>query len=110
MLREIKMSGTDIDTSTKSSSKKKEKTTRPRMYKVIVLNDDYTTMDFVVEILVKIFRKTLEKANEIMLNVHRKGKGICGIYTREIAETKIETVHALAQAQGFPLKCTMEEE
>ncbi|MCD4741502.1 MAG: ATP-dependent Clp protease adapter ClpS [Desulfobacteraceae bacterium] len=104
------MSRTDTEISIKSSAKKKERTFRPSMYKVIILNDDYTTMDFVVEILVKIFRKTLEKANKIMLNVHRRGKGICGLYTREIAETKIETVHALAQEQGFPLRCTMEKE
>ena len=104
------MSQTDIDISIKSSSKKEDKTSKPPMYKVIILNDDYTTMDFVVEILVKIFRKTLEKANKIMLNVHRKGRGICGLYTREIAETKIETVHALAREQGFPLRCTMEKE
>ena len=104
------MSQTSTEISIKSSSKKKDKTAKPPMYKVIILNDDYTTMDFVVEILVKIFRKNLEKANEIMLNVHRRGKGICGLYTREIAETKIETVHALAQEQGFPLKCTMEKE
>jgi len=104
------MSKTGIEISTKSSSEQKEKTTKPPMYKVIILNDDYTTMDFVVEILVEIFRKTLEKANEIMLNVHSKGKGICGIYTRDIAETKIETVHSIARSQGFPLKCTMEEE
>ncbi|MCK5310517.1 MAG: ATP-dependent Clp protease adapter ClpS [Desulfobacteraceae bacterium] len=104
------MSQTDTDISIKSSSEKKDKTAKPPMYKVIILNDDYTTMDFVVGILVKIFRKTLEKANKIMLNVHRRGKGICGLYTREIAETKIETVHALAQEQGYPLKCTMEKE
>ncbi len=104
------MPQTDTKIKRKSSSQKKEKVSRPSMYKVIILNDDYTTMDFVVEVLLKIFRKNLEKANEIMLNVHRRGKGICGIYTREIAETKIETVHTLAQAQGFPLKCTMEKE
>ncbi len=104
------MAQTGTNISIRSSSKRREKSSLPPMYKVIILNDDYTTMDFVVEILIKIFRKTLEKANEIMLNVHRSGKGICGIYTREIAETKIETVHTLAQAQGFPLKCTMEKE
>lgn len=104
------MSQADTKISIKSSTKRDEKVSTPSLYKVIILNDDYTTMDFVVEILVKIFRKTLEKANEIMLNVHRRGKGICGLYTREIAETKIETVHTLAQAQGFPLKCIMEKE
>jgi ATP-dependent Clp protease adaptor protein ClpS len=104
------MTQTDTDISIESISEKKGKVSKPSMYKVIILNDDYTTMDFVVEILIKIFTKTLEKANKIMLNVHRRGKGICGLYTREIAETKIETVHTLAQAQGFPLKCTMEKE
>ncbi len=104
------MSQTDTEITTKSFLESDDVSTKPPMYKVIILNDDYTTMDFVVEVIVKIFRKTLEKANKIMLNVHRRGKGICGIYTREIAETKIETVHTLAQAQGFPLKCIMEKE
>ncbi len=105
-----KMSQTDTDISIQSSLQELNKTTKPPMYKVIILNDDYTTMDFVVEILMKIFRKSLEKATKIMLNVHREGKGICGLYTHEIAETKIETVHMLAQEQGFPLRCTMEKE
>jgi len=67
-------------------------------------------MEFVVEILMKIFGKTLEKAYEIMLNVHREGKGICGLYTFEIAETKVDTVHKLAGDRGFPLRSTMEKE
>ncbi|MBU1698037.1 MAG: ATP-dependent Clp protease adaptor ClpS, partial [Proteobacteria bacterium] len=73
-------------------------------------NDDYTSMEFVVQILMTVFGKSLEKATEIMLNVHNKGKAICGIYTRQIAETKIETVHNLATSKGFPLKSTMEKE
>ena len=80
------------------------------MYKVLLHNDDYTTMEFVVDVLMKIFGKSLEKANEIMLNVHRKGRGLCGIYTREIAETKVDTVHKLAREHGYPLKSTMEKE
>ncbi|MDA3787655.1 MAG: ATP-dependent Clp protease adapter ClpS [Desulfobacula sp.] len=82
----------------------------PPMYKVILHNDDYTSMEFVVQILITVFGKSLEKATKIMLNVHNKGKEICGIYTRQIAETKIETVHNLASNKGFPLKSTMEKE
>jgi ATP-dependent Clp protease adaptor protein ClpS len=82
----------------------------PPMYKVLLHNDDYTTMDFVVEILMVVFNKSPEEAIEIMLNVHRKGIGICGIYSYEVSETKVETVHALAREYGFPLKCTMEKE
>ncbi len=80
------------------------------MYKVLLHNDDYTTMEFVVDILVTVFGKSLEKATQIMLNVHHKGKGLCGIYPREIAETKVKTVHTLAARKGFPLKSTMEKE
>ncbi|MBT3175939.1 MAG: ATP-dependent Clp protease adapter ClpS [Desulfobacula sp.] len=82
----------------------------PPMYKVILHNDDYTSMEFVVQILVNVFGKSLEKATQIMLNIHNKGKEICGIYPRQIAETKIETVHHLANSKGFPLKSTMEKE
>jgi len=91
-------------------SKPEQKNQHPSMYRVILHNDDYTTMEFVVEILMKIFGKTLEKAYEIMLNVHREGKGICGLYTFEIAETKVDTVHKLAGDRGFPLRSTMEKE
>jgi len=82
----------------------------PPMYKVLLHNDDYTTMEFVVEILMLVFNKTPEEAVEIMLNVHQKGIGICGVYTYEVSETKVNTVHSLARELGFPLKCTMEEE
>jgi len=88
----------------------RDETDEPPMYKVLLHNDDYTTMDFVVEILILVFSKPPEEAVEIMLNVHRKGIGICGVYTYEISETKVETVHALAREHGFPLKCTMEKE
>lgn len=82
----------------------------PHMYRVLLHNDDYTTMDFVVEILMLVFNKSTEEAVNIMLNVHRKGIGLCGVYTYEVSETKVETVHAIAREQGFPLKCTMEKE
>jgi len=88
----------------------RDETDEPPMYKVLLHNDDYTTMDFVVEILILVFSKPPEEAVEIMLNVHRKGIGICGVYTYEISETKVETVHALAREHGFPLKCTMEKD
>ena len=82
----------------------------PPMYKVMLLNDDYTTMEFVVEVLVYVFQKTPEEATRIMLNVHRKGVGICGIYPFEVAETKVNTVETLARENKFPLKCVMERE
>lgn len=86
-----------------------EKTKEPPLYKVLLHNDDYTTMDFVVEILKTVFHKTETEAERIMLNVHKKGLGICGVYPFEVAETKIETVSALAESNGFPLKSSMEK-
>jgi len=82
----------------------------PSMYKVLLHNDDYTTMEFVVEILMVVFNKSPEDAVGIMLNVHHKGVGICGVYTYEVSETKVNAVHALGRQHGFPLKCTMEKE
>ncbi len=82
----------------------------PPMYKVMLLNDDYTTMEFVVEVLVYVFQKSLEEATQIMLNVHRSGVGVCGIYPYQIAETKVNAVENLARENGFPLKCIMERE
>ncbi|BCD67533.1 ATP-dependent Clp protease adapter ClpS [Nitratiruptor sp. YY09-18] len=82
----------------------------PKKYKVFLLNDDYTTMDFVVDVLCEIFHKTYEEAVNIMLKIHKEGKGLCGVYTYEIAETKVDQVHRLARAHEFPLKATMEEE
>jgi ATP-dependent Clp protease adaptor protein ClpS len=82
----------------------------PSMYRVLLHNDDYTTMEFVVEILMLVFKKSSEDAVRIMLNVHQKGVGICGVYTFEVSETKVNTVNALAIQHGFPLKCTMEKE
>ncbi|MBT8365041.1 MAG: ATP-dependent Clp protease adapter ClpS [Deltaproteobacteria bacterium] len=82
----------------------------PPMYKVMLLNDDYTTMEFVVEVLVYVFQKSAEEATRIMLNVHRSGVGVCGLYPYEVAETKVNTVESLARENGFPLKCIMERE
>ena len=81
----------------------------PKKYYVYLLNDDYTPMDFVVDILMNIFHKTYEQAQDIMLEVHKKNKGLCGAYTYEIAETKLMQVHRKAKDNGFPLKATMEE-
>ena len=81
----------------------------PDEYKVLLHNDNYTTMDFVVKVLTSVFNKSHEEANRIMLNVHKKGIGVCGIYTHEIAETKVYIVNQMATHNNFPLKCTMEK-
>lgn len=82
---------------------------RPPMYSVILINDDYTTMEFVVDVLVKIFHKSPTEANRIMLHIHFKGRGVCGTYPYEIAETKVGKVHAMARAEGFPLRADIEQ-
>ena len=82
----------------------------PKKYKVYILNDDYTSMEFVIDILITIFHKSYEQAESIMLEVHKKEKGLCGVYSHEIAETKVIQVVKKAQDSGFPLKATMEEE
>ena len=94
--------GTEVDT--------RRKTKKPSLYRVVLLNDDYTPMDFVVHILESVFHKSTVEATQIMLNVHRKGSGLAGVYTREIAETKVHTVQELARKSKFPLKCIMEKE
>jgi ATP-dependent Clp protease adaptor protein ClpS len=104
------MSRQDTGSQTGISTQTKKKVTEPRLYRVLLHNDDYTSMDFVVNILISVFRKSEGEATRIMMDVHKNGIGICGIYPYEIAETKIETVHSLAAENGFPLKCTMEEE
>jgi ATP-dependent Clp protease adaptor protein ClpS len=81
----------------------------PSMFRVLLHNDDYTTMEFVVYILMVVFRKPMEEARQIMLNVHQRGIGICGVFVFEIAETKVETVNRMARENGYPLKCTMEK-
>src|SRR3989339_1552512 len=81
----------------------------PKLYRVILVNDDYTTMDFVIEILIVVFHKPAAEATRIMLDVHKNGKGFCGVYTYDIATTKIDRVHQLARRREFPLKCSLEE-
>jgi len=81
----------------------------PAMYKVLLHNDDYTTMEFVVQVLMAVFHKSIEDATRIMLNVHKQGIGVCGLFTYEIAETKVDTVVRMARDNGHPLKCTMEK-
>ena len=81
----------------------------PRKYKVLLHNDDYTTMEFVVKVLKTVFSKTEAEAMDIMLRVHNEGVGVCGIFTTEVAETKVALVRQMAARDGFPLKCTMEE-
>ena len=100
----------DPDVEESVSSETDQEVDEPPMYKVMLLNDDYTTMEFVVEVLVYVFQKSAEQATQIMLDVHRSGVGVCGIYPLEIAETKVDTVLRLAQENGFPLKCIMERE
>ena len=88
----------------------KTKPKRPSFYKVVLLNDDYTPMEFVVHVLQAIFRKDQDDATRIMLEVHQKGAGLCGVYTREVAETKVEQVIQFARRNEHPLQCVMEQE
>jgi len=97
-------SGTEEETAAKNYAEVKE----PPLYKVLLHNDDYTTMDFVVMVLESVFRKDTSEATRIMLNVHHQGLGVAGVYTREIGETKIAVVHDLARKNQFPLKCSLE--
>ena len=104
------MSEYNPDTEGEITSETYEDVTEPPMYKVMLINDDYTTMEFVVEILVHVFHKSAEDATRIMLSVHRAGVGLCGVFPCQVAEIKVDTVHVLAKEAGFPLKCTMEKE
>ena len=86
------------------------KVREPRMFRVLMHNDDQTTMEFVVSVLIQIFRKSQNEAFAIMMTVHETGLGSCGVYTEEIAETKVLQVHNEARKAGFPLRCSLEEE
>jgi len=97
----------ELDRGVITETEKKLK--KPPLYKVLLHNDNYTTQEFVVYILQSIFRHPPTKATQIMLHVHRRGIGVAGVYTYEVAETKVDQVHALAKEYEFPLKCTMEE-
>jgi len=90
--------------------KPRPKTKKPPLYKVLLLNDDYTPMDFVVHVLEQFFNKGREEATRIMLTVHYHGVGVCGVYPYEVAETKVNQVMSLARARGHPLQCVMERE
>lgn len=90
--------------------KTRSKTTRPSMYKVLLLNDDYTPMEFVVHILERFFGKNQEEATQIMLHVHTKGVGLCGVFTYEVAETKAAQVMDLARQHQHPLQCSIEKD
>ena len=81
----------------------------PTLFKVVLLNDDYTTMDFVIQVLENVFQKSPAEAFQIMMHVHRNGRGIAGVYPWEVAETKADTVRSLASEAGFPLRATIEE-
>ena len=91
-------------------TKTKPKTKKPSLYKVLLLNDDYTPMEFVVHVLQRLFNKDINEATEIMLHVHQNGVGICGVFTFEVAETKVTQVIDLARQHQHPLQCTMEKE
>jgi ATP-dependent Clp protease adaptor protein ClpS len=92
----------------KPVTKNNEKYKEPEEFRVILLNDNYTTMEFVVVILMVIFHKNTEDANRIMMDVHRKGKGVVGVYSWDIAATKVEQVHVAARENEFPLRCILE--
>jgi len=104
------MAGSDRQTDGEILERSKQETKKPELYKVLLLNDDYTTMDFVVEVLESIFHKQTEEAFRIMMAVHTQGKGLCGVYTHEVAETKVDAVMERARENGFPLRAAMEPE
>lgn len=89
---------------------KKEKVKKPSRYRVILHNDDYTTMDFVIDILVNVFKKPADEAAVIMFSIHEKGSGECGLFVREVAEFRVNQTISAARQAGFPLLCTMEKE
>ena len=91
-------------------TRSKPATKKPSLYKVLLLNDDYTPMEFVVHVLMNFFAKSQEEAYRVMLHVHQKGVGVCGVYTFEVAETKVTQVMDFALQNGHPLQCTMEKE
>ncbi|HVO15538.1 MAG TPA: ATP-dependent Clp protease adapter ClpS [Alphaproteobacteria bacterium] len=105
-----KKSNNDDGINTGVVIKTRTKTKKPSMYKVLMLNDDYTPMEFVVHVLERFFGKNREEATRIMLHVHQRGVGICGVYTYEVAETKVNQVMDFARRHQHPLQCTLEKE
>src|SRR3954466_8695490 len=104
------MAGSEHQTDGEILERTREVTKKPELYKVVLLNDDYTTMDFVIEVLEAIFHKQPAEAFRIMMMVHTQGKGLCGVYPFEVAETKVEAVVESARTSGFPLRAAMEPE
>jgi len=98
-----------METNIVTKQKNQVKIRKPKNYKVVMYNDDYTTMEFVINILVNVFNKKLLEAEKVMLDVHEKGKGIAGIYSYDIAITKVSTAMSMAKQEGFPFKLTVEE-
>src|SRR3954451_22748449 len=104
------MADTERRTGGEVLERTRHETKKPELFRVLLLNDDYTTMDFVVEVLESIFNKSPAEAFRIMIAVHTQGKGLCGVYPHEVAETKVETVMERARENGFPLRAAMEPE
>ncbi len=102
--------GRDDDSGTGLAVKSRTRTKRPAMYKVLMLNDDYTPMEFVVHVLERFFGMNSEQATQVMLHVHQRGVGVCGVFTYEIAETKVTQVMDLARQHQHPLQCTIEKD
>ncbi len=100
---------TDQKTLDEIKIKHKPELDEPRLFRVIMHNDHYTTMDFVIEVLIKVFNKPAAEATKIMLDIHKKGMGLCGVFTLDIAATKVSIVHQMARKSEFPLKCSYEE-
>ena len=106
MPKELDDDGSGVAT----ESKPKQKLKKPKLFKVILHNDNYTTMEFVIEVLTRVFHKTEFEATQLMLDVHTKGSAVAAVHPYEVAETKVAKVAAMAQAEGFPLLCTTEPE
>ncbi len=104
------MADTERRTSGEVLERTKQETKKPELYRVLLINDDYTTMDFVIEVLESIFHKQPAEAYRIMMMVHTQGKGLCGVYPHEVAETKVNAVIERARENGFPLLAAMEPE
>jgi len=98
-----------METNIVTKQKDEIKMKKPKQYKVIMYNDDYTTMEFVINILVRVFNKNIIESEKIMLDVHERGKGVAGIYSHDIAITKVSTAMSMAKEKGFPFKLTVEE-
>lgn len=102
------MSGFNTNDDTETVTKTRKKLKEPDFFKVILLNDDFTPMDFVVDLIIKFFSKSVDEATEIMLSIHHEGFGVCGIYPRDIAETKMNQVNQFSRQNGHPLKSRIE--